>query len=215
MPRPRTRLLLALLAAFVLAGCAGTAVERTSGAPNLYERGLDRFQRRDFYESIKIFEELIRDYPGSELIDDAIYHLGRSYLENDDYALAVSEFDRLATDYPESPYVAEADFYTGECYFRQMRSPQYDPEMTEQALSRFRRFIRLHPDHALRAEAETRITRCREWLAEKNIVAARQYEKLGHRDSARIYYQKVLDEYADTRWAAEAEKRLRALGDGS
>lgn len=200
MPRPRMSVAAFLACALLLAGCTGAAVERVASPSSLYQRGLDRFGKGDYYEAIKIFEELIRNHPGSEYIDDGIYHLGRAYLENDDYALAVAEFDQLVADHPESPFVPEAEFYTGESYFRQMRSPQYDPEMTEQALSRFRRFARLFPDHPLRAEAEKRIARCRDWLAEKNVLAARQYARLGYHDSARIFYQKVIDMFADSRW---------------
>jgi outer membrane assembly lipoprotein YfiO len=208
MPHPRLRPVGLALAALVLAGCSGAVVQRASSPSGLYERGLARFQKGDDYEAIKIFEELIRNDPGSEYIDDAMYYLGRSYIDNSDYALAATELDQLVSDHPESPYVPEAEFYIGESDFLQMRSPQYDPERTEQALSQFRRFIRLYPNSPLKPEADKRIAACLDWLAEKNILAAKQYLKLGYPESARIYFQKVLNQFGDTSWAPEARLGL-------
>jgi outer membrane protein assembly factor BamD len=179
-------------------------IVRAPGGAGVYERGAERFEAGDYYEAIQHFQELIREFPGSEYVDDAIYFLGRSYLENDDHALATAEFDRLIADHPDSPHVPEAEFFTGESYYRQMRSPQYDPEMTEQALSSFRRYLRLYPEGSLAADARGRVERCREWLAEKNILAGRQYLKLGHPSSALLYFQRVIDDFGDSRRAGEA-----------
>jgi outer membrane protein assembly factor BamD len=208
MPHLRAAKAAVLLFALLSAGCGGHAVQRSPGAAGLHERGLERFEREDYFEAIQIFQELLRDFPGSEHVDDAIYYLGRSYIENGEYALATTEFDQLVTDHPESPLVAEAEFYDGEAFYRQIRSPQYDPETTEQALTRFRRFVRLYPEHPLCAEAEKRIAFCRDWLARKNIQAGQLYLKLKHFNAARVYFQKTLDRFPDSPWAAAARLGL-------
>lgn len=208
MPCARAAFAAVLLFALLTAGCAGQGVQRAGGAAGIYERGLGRFQNGDHYEAIQIFQEMLRDYPGSEYVDDATYYLGRAYLENSEYALAATEFDQLVTDHPESPLVPEAEFYDGESYYRQIRSPQYDPEMTEQALTRFRRFIRLYPDHALRAEAEKRVSFCRDWLAQKGNQAGQLYLRMKRPEAARVYFQRTLDRFPDSRFAAAARLGL-------
>jgi len=161
-----------------------------------------------------MFGEFIDRYPGSILVDQAIFTLGKSYQAQKDWVLAAAEFERLVRDFPESRSACDAEKALGECYWEQSRKPQYDQRETEQALIQFNRYLNRCPDHPDRAEAEEIVREGRDRLAEKCLRTARLYAKMKKRQSAVIYCDLLLADYGDSRWVCEArELRARLLID--
>jgi len=64
-------------------------------------------------KTIKKCGKLIKYYPKSKWVDDAIVLMGKAYFENGEYDKAIRKFQELTIYYPESPLVLEAIYLTG------------------------------------------------------------------------------------------------------
>ena len=64
------------------------------------------------------FENLIRDYPDSDLKEEAQFFIGDSFFLAEDYAGAISKYQRFISLYPESPLRVSALFRIGSSYFQ-------------------------------------------------------------------------------------------------
>jgi len=191
-------------------GCAYTGSSKPASTPESeFEAAKREYDERHYFDAVLKLTEFIDRNPGSILVDQAIFYLGKSYQAQKDWVLAAAELERLVRDFPESRSVCDAEYSLAQCYWEQSRKPQYDQRETEQAIVQLDRFISRCPEHPGVEEAEALIARARDRLAEKRYRAARLYYKMKDLESALIYCDLLLEDYADSRWACDA-RRLKA-----
>ena len=158
----------------------------------------------DYTNAIELLKSYTASAGGSADVDEAIVLLGQCYVHTKDYALATVEFERVLRDYPESDSSGAAAFGLGEAYFGQARKPDFDQEYTVKAIEQWQSYLRGHPGHWLNPEAEKRILDARTRLARKLNGTGNLYVRQRYYRPARIYFQRVLDEFGDTNAAADA-----------
>jgi len=141
---------------------------------------------------------------GSRFVDEAIYRLGMSYIGAKEYPSAQVEFERLVRDYPESDSAGSASYRLGEVLFDQTRGKDFDQEYTHKALEQWQDYLVSYPGHWLNATAQRRVAEVRARLASKLADAGHLYLKLKLPGPARVYFRRVVNEYADTPGVAEA-----------
>lgn len=94
---------------------AGGAQAGTAGAASadqMYQAALAQFRRGSLGAARAGFGELVRQYPGSELVPDALYFLGQSFAaENPDSAAAY--YERVATQHGSSARAPTAVYNLG------------------------------------------------------------------------------------------------------
>ncbi|HFE63657.1 hypothetical protein B1H10_01070 [candidate division KSB1 bacterium 4484_188] len=166
-------------------------------AKKLYDRG-------KYFEASTEFSIIVLKFSGNPVVDDAQFYLGESHFMNHEYLIAMSEYQKLVDDYPESPYVEEALYKIGLSAYKLSQRPELDQEYTQLALRHFQGFIEAYPKSGLKKEAEKRIFELRSRLAQKQLLGAEVYRKMGVYDSAIIYYDILLEKYYDTPPAEEA-----------
>ena len=195
-------LALAMLGA---AGCGGTVRETgsVSGVAS-YERGREAFDRKDYVDAIADLKAYIEQFPGTENTDDALYYLGESYFGVKDYALAAGQYDRLIRDFPASPHQPDALVQLARCDDLQSHSAPLDQAEALRAISRYKSFLELYPEHARAEEARKRLAVLTDRQAEKRWRNGRLYMRLKSYDAAVLYFESVLQEYPNSRWAAES-----------
>ena len=72
----------------------------------------------NFYQDAEvIYEDILKQAPGYNRLDEVIYRLGRSYREAGKGAQAVALLQRLVQNYPNSKYRPEAHLALGEHFF--------------------------------------------------------------------------------------------------
>ncbi|MBI5210111.1 MAG: tetratricopeptide repeat protein [Elusimicrobia bacterium] len=64
------------------------------------------------------FEQLIRDYPKSDLKEEAQFFIGDSFFLAEDYTGAISKYQKFISLYPDSPLRVSALFRIGSSYFQ-------------------------------------------------------------------------------------------------
>lgn len=70
------------------------------------------------YLAAAAFENLLRDYPGSDLQEEAQFFIGDSFFLAEDYDGAISKYQKFISLYPESPLRVSAMFRIGSSYFQ-------------------------------------------------------------------------------------------------
>lgn len=180
----------------------------------------------------EILEGVLDVAPFSRLAPEALYRLGNYRLENQAYEEAVVHFETLVRRFTDDPHAIKAEFQAARAHFLRFQALDYDLTPLEEAQTRFRAFVERHAgtkgevtealvgeDRGPNADPAARYTGARAWvhqiedlLARKNLETGDWYRGQGRRESARVYYLYVRDEYATTPWAETAARRLEALG---
>ena len=214
-PRPvrRWSALAGLVAlAALLAGCGASTIPAVHSEPERLEQGRRALQQHEYNVAIELLKTYVANNAGGADVDLAIEMLGEAQLRIKEWAEAQVQFERLLRDYPESDSAATASFYLAEALWGQSRGPAYDQEFTRKALEQYQTYLGAYPGHRLNGAAEMSIQRAYERLARKLVDAGNLYLKLQRPAPARVYFQRVLDEFPTTAAAADAELGL-ALAD--
>ena len=170
-----------------------------------FELGRQRFEKKKYLQAIEELKIFIFNCPGSANVDTAQFFLARSYFKQKDYSTAASEFRKLLNSFPTSDFADDAMFMLALSDYEQSPRPELDQTYTLQALEHLQDFKDIYPASPLLPEVEKYIQGCRQKLAEKTYKNGRLYFRLRDYKSSRIYLARVLDEYPDTRWAAQAQ----------
>jgi len=181
--------------------CAPPVKTQNFGPDEYFEYSKKLFDKGKYTQASSEFTVIVLKFSGNPVVDDAQYYLSECHFKLRDYIIAVSEYQKLINDYPESPYVPLAQFKKGLAYHKLSSRAELDQEYTVKAMKEFQIFVEENPDHEFREDAEKYITQLREKLAKKKLIAATTYRKMGIYDSAVIYYDIIINDFYDTRYA--------------
>jgi outer membrane protein assembly factor BamD len=161
--------------------------------------------------AIEIFTKVIENSTYGPLAPKAQYKLGLVLKGLMRFYEAEEAFNKIITNYPESEWVAAAKFQIASCRAATSRSPDYDQWATSEAKQKFEQFVTEHPEAVLSKEAEKNIERLREKEAKSNYDIGLFYEKQKAYESAKIYYNEVINNYPDSSWVKKAQSKLQIL----
>ncbi|HTQ38607.1 MAG TPA: tetratricopeptide repeat protein [Pirellulales bacterium] len=145
-------------------------------------------QQNHWVEALTLAESIAHDFPQFSQQFEADYLIGRCLAEQSDYDGARAAFDKVVHSPAGSKteLAAIAQWMMGETYYRQNN---YSAALREY----------------LRTEVVYSYPR---WQAAALLQAAKCYEKLGQPQQASETYTRVLQNYPQTEFVAEASKRL-------
>jgi tol-pal system protein YbgF len=83
-----------------------------------YQLALAEYYKRDFEESILLFEDFLRSYPEGPLSSNAQYWIGENYYGAEVYAKALRQFLKVAENYPRHKKGWDARLKAGITYYR-------------------------------------------------------------------------------------------------
>lgn len=211
----RTFILVVGAMACLAAGCGGRKVVAQRDAQSYYDEAVRELEQKHYLKAGELFQRIVVNFPGSNLVDDAQFYAAETKFRAKDYTEAIFEYQRLIDDYPSSPYAETSHFQVALCYAAQSNRVSLDQTDTKKAISEFQRFIEDYPDGKLIQNARDELTKLRGKLAEKEIIIADNYMSWGYVESARIYYQRILDLYGDTRLVENARLGLALVKAGT
>jgi outer membrane protein assembly factor BamD len=181
----------------LLVGCGGKGVKTTGGDPEtLYREGLVRFNKRDYSDALKRFQELKANFPDNppytlwaELKVGDCHFLKKEYVEA---IAAYEEFKKIHPTHEEMPYV---QFQIGLSHFNQMLSLDRDQTATQKALSNFEYLIANFPPSLFTEKAKEKIEICRKRLAEHELYVGNYYYKQKNYKAASQRFQELLAKF--------------------
>jgi tol-pal system protein YbgF len=84
------------------------AAQVTGDEQQLYREASALYTKGRFEQALRSFQDLLDQFPGSSLSDDAQFMIGESYYGLKEYVDAVSEYDKVVKGYPDSDRVPGA-----------------------------------------------------------------------------------------------------------
>jgi outer membrane protein assembly factor BamD len=188
-----------LIALPLLFGCSGKGkdVKKIEGEPEkLYKEGLARFNKRDYSEALKKFEELKSSFPDSppytiwaELKIGDCHFLKKEYVEA---IAAYEEFKKIHPSHEEIPYV---QYQIGLSYYNQMLTLDRDQTPTKKALSSFEYLIANYPPSLFTDKAKGKVGACKKRLADHEFYIGNFYYKQGRFQAAASRFEGLLQTY--------------------
>jgi len=128
------------------------------------------------YLAAAAFENLIRDFPDSDLKEEAQFFIGDSFFLAEDYDGAIAKYQKFLSLYPDSPLRVSAIFRIGSAYFQKK-------DLVE-ARANFQSVLDRYPKDFFAPLAQY-------FIAESYLVAKQVRE-------AMFAYTKVITQYPDT-----------------
>jgi len=219
--RSKVRLLLPV--AFVALACCfvsscGSSSDAKKGTENSsletkFNTAKASYDKGDYAEAVKYFEEVRIEGPASSLAAEATYLEAMSRFKQELYSGAAVDFRAMRRNYPTAPLADRAQYMIGESYYYLSPRPELDQTYTYYALQEYQVFLRDFPGavQPLKDSAQRRISELRNKLGKKMLMTAELYVKLESTKSALIYLKRILDNYYDTDVAPEAQLRIAEI----
>ncbi len=192
-------MLLLPIALSLLFGCGGKGkdIKKIEGDPEiLYKQGLARFNKRDYIEAMKKFEELKSSFPDSppytlwaELKVGDCHFLQKAYVEA---IAAYEEFKKIHPSHEEIPYV---QYQIGMSYFNQMFTLDRDQTPSKKALSSFEYLIANYPPSLFTEKAKEKIGVCKKRMADHEFYVGNFYYKQGRFQAAASRFEGLLEKF--------------------
>jgi outer membrane protein assembly factor BamD len=185
---------------------------------NRFNEGKQAYEKGNYQEAIRIFEEIRIQAPTSDVAAEATYLEGMSRFQQESFSAAAVDFRATRRSYPMSAFAPRAQYMIAESYFRLSPRPELDQTYSTLAISEYQAFLRDYTSRGaassssvattLLDSAQNRLTELRNKLGEKMFKTAELYTKMEEYKSALVYYDRVLEQYYDTPSAAEAQLRI-------
>jgi len=189
----------------IISGCTANKAKLAGTADDQFQLAKREYDKGKYINSIEAFQRVVFNFPGATIVDTAQYYLAHSYYGNEEFELAAVEFNRLMVNYPHSLFFDDAQYMVGVCYLK--NTPKHhalDQEDLKRAIVALEDFILDNPDSPLKVDAKASILEARSKLAHKEYANGMTYFKMYSYEASRVYFQKVIDEYTDTDFAAMA-----------
>lgn len=154
---------------------AERALKEVKSADAQYYLGKTYLLSKRAYLAAAAFENLIRDYPDSELKEEAQFFIGDSFFLAEDFNGAIAKYQKFISLYPESPLRVSALFRIGSSHFQKKDYVE--------ARANFQSVLDRYPKDFFAPLAQL-------FIAESYLVAGQTREAL-------FAYTKVITQYPD------------------
>ncbi len=166
-----------------------------------------------FGYAIKSFDKIRFDDPTGKLADDATMAAGIANFQKGKFGAADEFFTDVRENFPSSEHQFQAHFLGLKCKQGMYEGPSYDGGSLDDGINMIKQIHRLFPDKAKEHEQylQAAYKDLRLKSANREFTMAKYYDNRKEYGAARIYYQTVIDEYADTSLAAKSKQRITAI----
>ncbi len=204
--RRSARLWLGLLPVMLMLapGCSGSRARLSGTAESHFADGEMLFARGKWDNAAEEFNWVVLNNPAHDLAAEAQYFYAECLYQQRLYVEAQLEFERLLRRWAAGGRMVQARYRIVQSLVAQSPKYYYQQTATEDALEELQAFIDEFPESAQKPEAEQLILDLRSKLARKLYESGRQYLKWRVGQSARLYFEQVLDRYYDTPYASQA-----------
>jgi len=163
------------------------------------------------YDVVDVFRSVIKNAPYGKYAAVAQYKIGLYLAEKKMYQESRDEFDKVINDYPESEWVKAAKYQIAVVDAARSSSAAYDQKVTKAATEGFKEFVKDYPDAELSAKAKEEIATLNDKEAENNFLIAKFYAKNKKYEAAKIYYNAIINDFSNSRWAPLALEQIKVL----
>ncbi len=177
-------------------------------ASSIFTLAEQKLEEKEPEKAAKIFGEIERLYPYSDLAKRALIMQAFSYHKDKDYENSRIAAQRFIDFYPADEDAAYAEYLLALSYYDQIDEVGRDQGLTFQALQGLRTVIERYPDTEYAKSAILKFDLAFDHLAAKEMEIGRYYLKRDHYTSAINRFRVVVEDFQTTAHTAEALYRL-------
>ncbi len=111
-------------------------IRPSAGDYAVFQKGYVLGLQKDYTGKIRTMDQLIRDFPESQYVVDALFEKGRSYVLLENYPSAAQAFETLVSRFPQSSLARKAGIQLGLLYFND-NQPQKSLEAYKQVIKNY------------------------------------------------------------------------------
>ncbi|QHI69679.1 LPS assembly protein LptD [Tichowtungia aerotolerans] len=164
--------------------------------------------------AIPYLESILKNAPQWDRAPEIQSEIGQAYQQDGNYDMAVIAYSTVEYRYPDSSFAEQASFAKVQCLQEMVKKTPYSVDIREQAQLASAIFMETYKDSEHRAEIEQFADELADQAAAHDFEIGRFYERIPkppRNDSAKIYYESVIEEHPETSRAAAASQRLRVM----
>ncbi len=169
--------------------------KKATTAEDFYNKALDLFNRRNYFDAIPAFEKVREKFPLSPFAVLSELRLGESHYRKEEYTEALHFFENFRRMHPSNQHVPYSILMTGMCNFAQVLSVDRDQTFAEEAVEQFRLLIDLYPTSPYTGKALCKMSEALEHIAGHEVFVGHFYLKKGNYQGAVERFTKVLKQY--------------------
>ena len=166
-------------------------------------------------KSLDYFERIIENAPYSRYAPVGLMNIALIAKSNGETDRLIDALDRLITSYPDSALAPDSYLMLAETYANMVQGAEYDQGATRKAVSYYRDFLVLFPEHARVADAEKGLKKMQDRLGRSRLIAGEFYWKYRNNpNAAEIMLNKSISRAPQSAAAKEARSLLERIDSG-
>lgn len=184
--------------------------ESNPTAEATYQDGLNYFERERYDRAIFYFQKVRDEFPFSPEAEQAELKIADAFYRNEEYAEAAEAYKNYLAFQPTSEHAHTIKYKLGLVHYDQFSRVDRDQKNIKEAKRYFETLLKDHPESEHVPDAQEKLAKTREYLAEREFLIGRFYLQERKYLAARARFENVLRDYMDT---PTAVKSLYMLGD--
>ncbi len=193
---------------FCLGACSSPDVVGDLPPEDLYRKGYDAFQEKDYEKAAEYFDEVEKQHPYSVWSERAQIMAAYAFYQKNEYDDAILALDRFIQLHPGNRNTPYAFYLKGLCFYEQMSDPAREQSSTEHAKETFEELIARYPESVYAKDAKAKMASMENRLAAQEMVVGRYYLKQQDIIPAINRFKTVVETYQGTNQVPEAYYRL-------
>ncbi len=173
-----------------------------------YREGMDAFNKKNYLESAKKFNEAEIFFPQSEWAPKASLMAAYAYYFDDYNNSAISELENFFKKYPNHPSTSYAHYLLAMCHYNKIIDEKKDLEPLMQSKKQFEYVVKNFPDTDFSLDAKFKLDLINEMIASKEMYIARHYINKQKWIPAINRLKFIVKEHDNTIFVEEALHRL-------
>lgn len=219
-------LVLALASVLTLTGCSAMdgvfsflGVGGGSSTPDTPDgmamTALDEFNRGEYSDALKLFEEIKERFPFSphSLLAELKAADCQYYMKH--YPEAIGLYQGFESNHPTNEALSYVLFQIGMSYYQQIDTVDRDPGAATDAIAAFEKQVKAFPESPYRTESDARRLAALNFLANHEFYVAMFYIRTNELDQAEGRLRYLSDTYPDSVRAQDAQKILADIKAGN
>jgi outer membrane protein assembly factor BamD len=205
------RTIVCLSAALLVVAAAGCAAKKPGSANEYFKMASSNLREGSYNQAVENYRNLLDEYPFSEYSEEAELKIGIAHYKNHSCPEATAAFADFQRRHPTSSYLPLVGYLLGQCAEEQMRPSDRDQSAAQNAHAYYQALIQQHPTSPYSELAREQLERCRETLADHELLIAEYYAKHDNRKAAETRLLDLTNRFVDTDVAGAALFQLGEL----
>lgn len=205
--RVRSIVLCILCSLLFITSCGGgKAVKKEEGFdPERYLSRADTLIKdKEYEEARKLLLEVKNRDNTKKYAPQAQLKTAESYIRDGDIDIGIEEYRKFIELYPDNQYASYAQYQIGMAYFSQIESPDRGSGAAQKALLEFMKLKEMYPRNPYREVLELRIEKCRNVIADGELMVGEFYYKKESYNAAINRLEGLLKQFPEYKRGDEA-----------